>query len=132
VGPDQLLPHVMHWHDEHAKCNTLVNDHQYNGHRSYWGSWQQVIHISCRSANNICMGTMHDTNDHMCVLSHPHECMLCVCVMQEPVWLIASCSLTAAHPGCGAHSQHLRTHMTIYAGYTTVCDCISYLWMQNG
>ncbi len=34
--------------------------------------------------NNICV--VHDTNDHVSVLSQSHECRLYVCVMQVPVW----------------------------------------------
>jgi len=135
VGSDQLLPHVMHWHDEHAKCNTLVNDHQYDGHRSYWGVWQQVIHISCRTtndiacrpANSISYSVVHDTNDHVSLLSQSHECMLYVFVMQVSVWvwLVASCSV------CSLDCSPAR-HITFYVGYTTVCDCMMYLWRQTG
>ena len=31
MRPYQLLPHVVYRHDEHAKGNALVSDHQHNG-----------------------------------------------------------------------------------------------------
>lgn len=48
VGFDQLLPHVVHWHDEHGVCKGLVDDHQHNRHRPYRRLRQTVVHVACK------------------------------------------------------------------------------------
>lgn len=47
MGPDQLLPHVVHRHDEHGVGKALVDDHQHNGHRPHCCLGQAIIHITC-------------------------------------------------------------------------------------
>ena len=48
MGLDQLLPHVVYWHNEHGICKGLVDDHQHNGYRPHRRVWQTVIHIACK------------------------------------------------------------------------------------
>lgn len=49
MGPDQLLPHVVHRHDEHGVGKGLVYDHQHNGDRPDGRVWQGVIDIACKN-----------------------------------------------------------------------------------
>ena len=47
MGLDQLLPHVVYWHDEHGISKGLVDNHQHNGHRPRRRLRQTVVHIAC-------------------------------------------------------------------------------------
>ena len=48
MRPDQLLPHVVHRHDEHAVGKALVHDHQHDGDRPDGGRWHHKLKNDCK------------------------------------------------------------------------------------